>query len=653
MGVNSPRYTIQGSLNNVKKLIILLWLLPLLVHAQHNGPYPISGSGGSSGSAAFASSSAVQELSNAGVLGNLIDFAGFSSYYPMTNTYLGHQIFTTNVLAFTSKGAWCSNSASIEFADTIPPTNTIVINWWEDYNNNNGVFGFLYQAVNTANTNGEGFTYWGNTPPTGQFGQENVWGFNNALNYPANASNYTNLVYGALGNVIAGYNFNNLQRHTTAISCDGQGHIYVYEQGCQMGYFQDNATSSFNSYPTNNMNLMVLGNAFSYAGVPSQFQNGVNAYIESVEIFNTVLTTNLYIAAVKSTDWLQPATSRRIWVADSRSTTPFSATTLPVLTEALAGQYALPVNQAQGGQTLQSFYLATNIINFFPTDGKVTQDNIVVEGGVNDIYALSLTGTQVYNDLISDFAPYENDPRYPIDVFDLWQTSTNSSVYPQTTSGWNNSLLFDWLVYTNRYLFRNVYQESQLITQEMLNTNRNPQFSPDGLHFSNTTNGPTANEMVVGLVIAAANGGVNPYMPTNEFQNIYNGPTAVTPSTVLVGGYGQPPIVTAASPNVTVKSVTGYDQAWDVSFTISGSIVTSGPTNLLTCVYTNVYNKTPMSFVAALISPAASSNDFTSGHFFVPASSRTITGCTVQQNVQLAELAGTTSTNVIEIRSSQ
>lgn len=583
---------------------------------------------------------AVQELKAAGVLSNLVDFAAFTSFDLMTNTYSGNQIFFTNILGYTSKGAWCSNSSSITFAQNLPATNTIIINWWEDYNNANGVYGFLFQSVNTTTTNGEGFSYWGNTPASGGAGQEYIWGFESATLYPVSDSSFTNLVEGALGNLGNTFTLNNLQRHTTAISADGQGHLTVYEDGCKMAYFANFPNSlSFALYPTNSMNLMVLGNFFNSCGVRAAFVNGLNGYIESVFTFNTVLNTNLYEATVFASDWLQPHTARRIFVSDSWGSTPYPGASLPVVLNNISGEEELPINQNLGGTFLMNFNSATNIINFFPPHGKVSTVNIEEMGGVNDIYQTANNGIQLYNELISIFAPYFGVPGYYVDAWDIRQTSTNSSIYPQTAAAWSNSLVFDAMVFTNRNLFHHVYQTSALISQEMLNTARTPQLSTDGLHFNNAANGGAAILMEAGLVLNPY--GVDPFMLPGEIQALFPGPIPLVLPHTVVDTFGNTTGTSfnmASSPNITSMALNGiYNSGASASpipainassgsygsgnAYVNGTIIGTSPsfaptTNIVWWAFTNSGPNTAYSAAAHGNAVTAPYNGSTSSNFY-------------------------------------
>ncbi len=500
--------------------LIVLTLLFLLTATNLFAGSQISGGGTtslSSSGIAMTNNSDAQNafitLKNHGESSSLSDFASFSLGDVMSNSWAGNQIAFSNV-TLTSFGAYFTHNGSISFNLSASSTNTVAIVVRRDPTCTDSLYGNLFQLLNTGNTNGVGATWQGGIG--GGIGWVNIWGYSGASCYPSNQSGYTNLVdfSSPAGRGADAIYEMNREREILIVSCDGNGHITTWANGGFNSYYQNNPLNNFLLYPTNTLKKIVIGNAFSYGGLPSVFQNGSQGYIESVFVFNKYITSNLVSAIVDASDWVQPFTKRRLWIGDSLLASSEVSPSMNVanLVDSFAGfSDCLPLNFEQGGTHLADYYQYTNIINQFPPQGKVRKVELEIGAGINDMGGNGTSGLQCFNILTNTFWAYITDPRYNVDVWDVNQTATNSSIYPQTPNLLANENIYNQMVITNRQWFRYVYRRDALITQDMLDTNRVPQLSTDGVHFFNATNGQSAWEMVAGLALQQRDG-TNPYI---------------------------------------------------------------------------------------------------------------------------------------------
>jgi hypothetical protein len=463
---------------------------------------------------------AIADAKATGLYTNLIDFASFTVNAPLTNsTYYGSPIGMSNCVP-TAYGLQFNSNSALWFNVNVPATNTIVIVWRPSQSNPTATHNIFWQLANTNNWDGESLYFQGGLNGAG--GWLSYAAAGNGTAYPAGA--FTNLMcWHCQANYVASmYDWSATPRHVTVISQDGQGNCKAWDNQDVVYWFTGSATNlafPAGTYPTTTMNKFCIGALISTNGqwpnAPPYTTHRFQGVVESVSFLNIAVTSANAPSYLQSTlwfhDWLQPYTIKRFWVTDSLIAGNSYTNNLMTMVDIVGGGGVLSYNHAVGGSKMVQYGAGyTNCLLMNQPHGKIQTEEIHVGAGINDIYGDGADGSSLWNRYTNCFWPLFFIPNVEFNVWDVNQTSTNGSLYQQTGLKLTNEMTFNSLLQSNRFFAKYVYPRSALVTQDMLNTNRVPQLSLDGLHFANTNYGDGAYRYLSGLYLQARTGW-NPY----------------------------------------------------------------------------------------------------------------------------------------------
>lgn len=462
----------------------------------------------------------IVDLQASGQYSNLIDAAFFTPAYnpSASKTFFGQTITTVNP-SYGSRGLHFNRNTTAWFPVTVPCSNNWVVAWNNTFTNPPvALYGMPFELVDTNSLSSE--SYWQAGGVDNGLSHFNVQ--SNTLSYPKSES-FSNLVYTYRCSAFSYLAMQSEERRVSVFSHDGRGVQRMFDQGnsCLINLFDQNAAFQAADYPRTDLNACYLGTPFSTNG----FAGPVGAWagdIEAIMIFRGPATTNSAKVNGYALDWITTNTTRTFWVGDSRMDGNGKTNNMQWTfshSQKYGGQ--IDIVQYAGGTTLQGYSSDLNLSNIIygcgSPHGNVTTTAIRTAASINDIFG-GRSAAQMFADLTNFLAPTFGNKSFKTYVFDEMQTSTNSAVYKQTAGTEAVRQLFNWMLYTNRYLFTEVCKRDALVTQDMLNTNRAVRLSTDGIHFNDPTNGNS-----VYTFIALANMDDQPVYSGGQFYGTFQG----------------------------------------------------------------------------------------------------------------------------------
>lgn len=405
------------------------------------------------------------------------------SYNPTNaKSWLGNSVLLTN-FTMTLWGGYFSNSTVTLPLTTVAPSNTLVIVWRGQGNQNNSK---MYLG-SVADGNNSLFVF---TVANGSYfySLSNSVAIPNDLYFNLTGSNFMKQA----GPVIYdnSYLANAWNRRTVMfISNDGQGNYTLWVNGIQ---------GEFGSYLT--LKLGQLTNSWSslrlgyYGGTDPNSGFSPTKWVGEIAfagVLNNVMNSNLAVQANTAVRWLEPSKVNRTWVGDSRFQTQLA-------TENLHSRWSIPEHydtfgarnyepcifdySQSGEKTWQALAFSNSILVNASVGGPVESSTVWDNLGINDIYGDGNdAGTFFGNSTNLALIVQKAGAQYKrVNVWTLWTNAVSPYAYNATKEGYRTNL--NNLIQTNRLLWDGYVDVAAYVTQDMLNTNNG--YSSDGLHFN-------------------------------------------------------------------------------------------------------------------------------------------------------------------------
>jgi hypothetical protein len=462
----------------------------------------------------------VNELKAYGVWSNLVDAVILKARFnPGSNlTLMGRTFYSSNI----TYGTWGGNfSNSIVRVDGLPDlrTNSMVIVWRYPRTATLGNYGWLAGAVDTNSASGVFLN--------ANEGSFLKFGFRVGANsYSESGSTLSNLVYaprwfanapfdyplGTWGNARYG------ERMVSTMGFSGTNACYWLEgMPGQLNYYSQVYTQGISFAATTNLNSLIIGASTTNAG--TGMDGFFNGQIAAVFVFNKFADTNLVVAANRAARWLEPETVDRVYIGDSlltgllaapRMDLPWVAQQQGVRAQdtcwkglGISGTYILHIDSALANAYLYDVGLIS----------KITSAEMYIAAGINDDYGAGASPADTWGHLVNVVSAASANGWKPIymTTYPPWIYTTNTvTSYLYDSLRESNRAALVSLVLSNKSLFSGLIRRDKLVTQQMLCYTNSPQFSLDGLHFMNATNGWRANQFIANSFLGDGDYGIRP-----------------------------------------------------------------------------------------------------------------------------------------------
>src|ERR1017187_3994281 len=479
----------------------------------------------------------VNELKAAGVWSNLVDAVILKARFnPGSNlTLMGRSFYSSNI----TYGAWGGNfNGSMVRVDGLPDlrTNSMVIVWRYPRTASLTNSGWLAGAVDTNSVSGAFL-----------MAVENSFlkfGFRvGASSYSETGSTLSNLVYtpSAYASTPFAYQYGIWgygrygERMVSTLSVSGTKVAYWLEgMPGQLNYYNQVYTQTVPIVPTVNLTSLIIGASTTAAG--TGMDGFFNGQIAAVFVFNRFADTNLVVAANRAARWLEPETVERVYIGDSLLTGLVGQPRMdiPWLMQqqglraqdtcwknlALSGTYVAHIDSAFA----RAYLYGVGLIS------KISRAELYIGAGINDDYGLGDPALTTFGHLTNVVSAAIANGWKPIYMTTqpLWTNATSPYAYDDSHETTRTALVS--MVLSNQSLFSGLIRRDKIVTQQILCPTNSPQFSTDGLHFMNLTNGWLANLFIANSFLGVGDYGLR---PMSDFYGNLLGGVAVDGSALV------------------------------------------------------------------------------------------------------------------------